>query len=239
MRRADRLFEIIQILRRGATTTAASLAQELEVSERTIYRDVQDLMASGVPIEGEAGVGYALDQFDLPPVMFDRNEIEALAFGMRIVESFGDVELAGAARRALRKIETALPDDRRPYIEGTPLFAHNMWPARTPRFEIGELRRAIREFRFADMEYTDANGATTQRRVRPLGMAFFGTSWLMMAWCELRQDFRAFRPDRIESLDIPGESFEDVAPKDLGTYVKRLRDEFGQSNCKGTKAARS
>ncbi|MDF1838104.1 MAG: YafY family protein [Planctomycetota bacterium] len=231
MRRADRLFEIIQILRRGSTTTATALAQELEVSDRTIYRDVQDLMASGVPIEGEAGVGYALEEFDLPPVMFDRDEIEALVFGMRIVESVGDRELAGAARRAVRKVEAALPDARRPYVEGTPLFAHNMWPARTPRFELGELRRAIREFRMVDLDYTDAKGATTQRRVRPLGMAFFGTSWLLMAWCELREDFRAFRPDRIESLDIPGQAFEDAPPRDLATYMAKLREEYGDSNC--------
>ncbi len=232
MRRADRLFEIIQILRRGSTTTAASLAKELEVSERTIYRDVQDLMASGVPIEGEAGVGYALEEFDLPPVMFDRDEIEALVFGMRIVESFGDTKLASAARRAVRKVEAALPDDRRPYVEGTPLFAHNMWPARTPRFELGELRLAIREFRYADLDYTDAQGATTQRRVRPLGMAFFGTSWLLMAWCELREDFRAFRPDRIQGLEIPGEIFEDAPPWDLATYEAKLREEYGGDDCK-------
>lgn len=232
MRRADRLFEIIQILRNGTTTTAASLARELEVSDRTIYRDVQDLMASGVPIEGEAGVGYVLEEFDLPPVMFDRDEIEALVFGMRIVESFGDAELAGAARRAVRKVEAALPDDRRPYVEGTPLFAHNMWPARTPRFELRELRRAIREFRYVDLDYTDAHGATTQRRVRPLGMAFFGTSWLLMAWCELREAFRAFRPDRIESLGLPGTTFVDAAPRNLATYVAQLRDENDNQDCK-------
>jgi len=231
MRRADRLFEIVQVLRGGSITTAAALAKELEVSERTIYRDVQDLMASGVPIEGEAGVGYALGAFDLPPIMFDRDEIEALVFGMRIVQSFGDPELGGAARRAVRKVEAALPDDRRPYVAGTPLFAHNMWPAQSPRIGIGELRRAIREFRCADLDYTDAKGRTTQRSIRPLGMAFFGTSWLLLAWCELREDFSAFRPDCIEDFHIPGTTFEYKPPTDLATYLDRLREEFGEGDC--------
>ncbi|QDV04896.1 HTH domain protein [Planctomycetes bacterium Poly30] len=223
MRRADRLFEIIQLLRGRSTTTAAELARELEVSERTIYRDIQDLMASGVPIEGEAGVGYALDHFDLPPLVFDRDEIEALVFGMRIVESFGDAELAASARRALRKVEAALPDHRRPYVEGTPLLAHNMRSYPPLKFDLAVLRHAIRDFRYADLDYVDADGAPTRRRVRPLGMAFFGTTWLLMGWCELREDFRSFRPDRIHGLEISSETFVDAPPRDLCTYLTTLR----------------
>lgn len=165
MRRADRLFEIVQLLRGGSTTTAAALARELEVSERTIYRDVRDLMASGVPIEGEAGIGYVLNRFDLPPIMFDRDEIEALVFGMRIVETFGDSELAVAARRALRKIDTALPDSRRPYVEGTPLLAHNMRSTPPASFDLALLRRAIRDFQYTDLDYVDAKGVRDPRCV--------------------------------------------------------------------------
>ncbi len=232
MRRADRLFQVIELLRRGGTVTAAELAQELEVSDRTVYRDIRDLMASGVPIDGEAGVGYALNGFDLPPVMFDQDEIEALAFGMRIVQTFGDSELGRAARSAISKIEAVLPDERRTYVEGTPLFAQDFRSKSSTKFDIAILRRAIRETRYVVISYTDAKGATTERRIRPLGMAFFGASWLLMAWCELRQDFRAFRPDRIERIDVRDELFEDLPPKDLGTYVARLHAECG-APCEG------
>lgn len=227
MRRADRLFQIIELLRRGRTVTARELADELEVSERTIYRDVQDLVASGVPIDGEAGVGYALRSFDLPPVMFDRDEIEALAFGMRIVESFGDSELGRAARRALRKVEAVLPDERRPFVEGTPLFAHQSPWHPKPAFDLAILRQAIRDRCYVDLAYVDARGEPTDRRVRPLAMAFFGPTWLLMSWCELRTDFRVFRPDRIRSLTVTGEVFDDDPSKDLAAYKEALRSEYG------------
>jgi predicted DNA-binding transcriptional regulator YafY len=228
MRRADRLFQIIEVLRRSSTVTAAELAVDLEVSERTIYRDVADLTASGVPIEGEAGVGYALKSFDLPPVMFDRDEIEALALGMRMVRSFGDSELEKAAARVLGKIEAVLPDDRRAYVEGTPLFAHSFRSDDSAyKFDLATLRHAIRDRRYAELDYSDAAGASTQRRVRPLGMAFFGVNWLLMAWCELREDFRAFRPDRMQGLRVLDETFEVDPPKEIATYVAKLQAEFG------------
>ena len=227
MRRADRLFQIIEILRRSSIVTATDLAAELEVSERTIYRDVQDLKASGVPVEGEAGVGYVLESFDLPPVMFDRDEIEALALGMRIVRSFGDSELGKAAARVLGKVEAVLPDDRRPFVEATPLFAHNMRADIAGGFDLAILRRAIRELRFIDLDYVDAKGESSKRRVRPLGMAFFGPTWLLMAWCELREDFRTFRPDRIADIEITGETFVNEPPRDLATYVAKLQAEYG------------
>ena len=227
MRRADRLFQIIEVLRRSSTVTAAELAVDLEVSERTIYRDVADLTASGVPIEGEAGVGYALKSFDLPPVMFDRDEIEALALGMRMVRSFGDSELEKAAARVLGKIEAVLPDDRRAYVEGTPLFAHNMRVEQSNSFDLATLRHAIRDRRYADLDYVDRTGATTQRRVRPLGMAFFGVNWLLMAWCELREDFRAFRPDRMQGLDVLDKTFGHEPAKELSTYLAKLQAEYG------------
>ena len=227
MRRADRLFQIIEILRRGTVTTARDLAGELEVSERTIYRDVQDLVSSGVPIEGEAGVGYVLTSFDLPPVMFDRDEIEALVFGMRIVESFGDSELARAARRALAKVEAVLPGERRPYVEGTPLFAHAGGAVHRPSFDLAIVRRAIRERNLVTFDYVDANGNATERTVRPLGMAFFGATWLLMAWCELREAFRVFRPDRIGTLSVDGEAFEQEEGKSLEAYLAHLAAEYG------------
>lgn len=226
MRRADRLFQLIEILRKRDLVTAAELAIELEVSVRTVYRDIQDLVGSGVPVEGEAGVGYSMREFDLPPVMLDRDEIEALSFGMRVASTFGDAELARAAKRVLAKIEVVLPDERRPYVEGTPLLAHRFWPAPPERVEIAELRRAIRERRVVDITYVDAHGAVTSRRLRPLGMAFLGTRWLLLAWCEIRADFRSFRPDRIESFAVTDETFPDDPARGLGAYMEQVDCEL-------------
>ncbi|MEZ6015145.1 MAG: YafY family protein [Planctomycetota bacterium] len=236
MRRADRLFQLIELLRRRNLVTARELASELEVSERTVYRDIQDLVASGVPVEGEAGVGYVLRSFDLPPVMFDRDEIEALAFGMRIVESFGDSELARAARRALGKIEVVLPDERRGFLAGTPLLAHASPYNGALRFDLAGLRRAIRERRLVQIDYVDASERASARRIRPLALAFFGPAWLLMAWCELRAAFRTFRPDRIEALDVLDEAFLDEPGKDLATYVAALRAEYGVGDCDADRA---
>ena len=232
MRRADRLFQLIELLRRRDLVTARELAAELEVSERTIYRDVQDLIGSGVPIEGEAGVGYVLRSFDLPPVMFDRDELEALAFGMRIVQSFGDSELARAARRVLGKVEVVLPDERRAYIEGTPLLAHASPANLALRFDLAALRHAIRDQRVIHVRYRDAEERASERRLRPLALAFFGPAWLLMAWCELRGAFRTFRPDRIEALAVTADVFPDEPGKDLATYVAALRAEYGADDCR-------
>jgi len=175
MRRADRLFEIVQTLRGRRLTTAAQLAQWLEVSERTIYRDVADLVATGVPIEGEAGVGYRIAaHFDLPPLMFTHNEIEALAIGARVVESWGGPGLARGARAALAKIAAALPRDKRTTLEAAPLFAPDF--AVDPRLAawVDPLRTAMAERRWVQVDYRDGGGAASQRRLRPLGLYFWG-----------------------------------------------------------------
>ena len=219
MRRADRLFQLIEILRRKRVTTAKQLAQTLEVSERTIYRDIRDLISSGVPIEGEAGVGYVLEAFDLPPLMFDQDEIEALAFGMRMVQTWGDSELAHAAERALGKVQAVLPEERQHLVEATPLFAPAHFGEGLVRFDIAGLRHAIRERRYVRVSYVDYHGAATERRLRPLAMVFLGQVWLLTAWCELRDDFRAFRPDRIKRLEVLEERFPDEPGKRLQDYV--------------------
>jgi predicted DNA-binding transcriptional regulator YafY len=216
MRRADRLFQIVQILRRRRLTTARHLAERLSISERTVYRDVRDLMASGVPIEGEAGVGYRLRGFDLPPLMFSREEVEALVLGARIVQSWTDPELARAAAEAIAKIETALPRDRSHLVQGTLLFA----PEEHFRVEIAidlpVLRQAVREHRRLRFDYTDAAGVVTQRRVRSLALSFYGPIWLLVGWCELREGFRTFRLDRMRDLEVlesvppePGRTLQD------------------------------
>lgn len=225
MRRADRLFQIIEILRSNDLTTARELARELEVSERTVYRDVRDLIDSGVKIEGEAGVGYILREFDLPPIMFDADEIEALAFGMRMVENWGDSELAAAARRALAKVEAVLPGDRSHLIQDTALYSVGGLDREAIPFDIAILRHAVRNRNRVTFAYTDAEGRQTSRTIRPLGMIFFGQLWLLLAWCELRRDFRAFRPDRIREPDVQADAFEEEAGKTLADYRAKVRRE--------------
>lgn len=220
---------MLEILRRQDLTTAGQLAERLEVSERTVYRDIKDLMASGVPIEGEAGMGYVLESFDLPPLMFDRDEIEALTFGMRMVQTWGDSELAAAAERALDKIEVVLPEDRQSMIASTPLFAPGVYArlygGPEVSFDIAGLRRAMRERRKITIAYIDAKDSPSERTLWPLGMTFFGQVWLMMAWCELRGAFRVFRPDRIQSLDVLESAFPEEPGKTLGDYMEQLRLE--------------
>ncbi len=222
MRRADRLFEIIQLLRRRKLVRARDLADKLEVSERTIYRDVRDLMASGVPVEGEAGIGYILREgYDLPPLMFNEQEIEALVLGARIVETWADPELAEAAANVIAKVEAMVPERLRRHMAETALLApenHFMEPMEV---DPGALRRAVRERLKVRFAYRDAEGRATERGVRPLALAFYGPVWLLAAWCELRQDFRAFRLDRMSDLEVPGETFRPERGKTIQDYLKR------------------
>jgi predicted DNA-binding transcriptional regulator YafY len=222
VRRADRLFEIIQHMRRKAPVRARDLSLALEVSERTIYRDVQDLVASGVPIEGEAGVGYVLRAgFDLPPLMFKEQEIEALVLGARIVESWADAELAEAASHVIAKIEAVIPDRLRGYMANTALLApahHYMEPI---AFDLAQLRRALRSQLKVRFRYKDYLGSETVRTVQPLSLAYFGPVWLLAAWCELRTDFRTFRLDRIDEFEVLAERFRSEPGKTLHDFLKR------------------
>lgn len=222
MRRADRLFEIIQLMRRKAPVRARDLSEALEVSERTIYRDIQDLIASGVPIEGEAGVGYVLKAgFDLPPLMFKEQEIEALVLGARIVESLPDAELAEAASNAIAKIEAVIPDRLRGYMANTALLAPPHTYMEPIRFDMARLRGALRSQLKVHFRYTDYAGRQTVRTVRPLSLAYFGPIWLLAAWCELRDDFRTFRLDRIDDFEVLQERFRVEPGKTLQEFLKR------------------
>lgn len=224
MRRADRLFRIVQRLRRGRVVTARQLAEELEVSERTVYRDIRDLAASGVPVVSEAGVGYLLKGYDLPPLMFNRDEVEALVLGARIVESWTDPELGGAARSALEKIEAVLPAGRGQMVAETALYAPSYPRAHHPAIDFASLRRAIREHRRVHFSYTDAQGAATCRSVCPLALAFFGSVWTLVAWCELRGDFRSFRPDRMAELEVYDDVFRPQPGRTLKDFVRRMEE---------------
>jgi predicted DNA-binding transcriptional regulator YafY len=226
MRRADRLFRLVQLLRRRKLTTAAHLAEELEVSERTVYRDIADLIASGVPIRGEAGVGYALDRsFDLPPLMFDADELEALVLGARIVEAWASPTLARAARQVLGKVEAVLPERLRAQLEA-PLLAPDFHVPPASLRELDTLRVAIRERRKVQLDYIDRAQSATARKVRPLGLVFWGQHWTLAAWCELRRDFRGFRLDRMQKLTLTSERFSDEPGRALPDFLARTSAEL-------------
>ena len=228
MRRADRLFEIIQLLRRKETVRARDLGEALEVSERTIYRDIRDLMASGVPIDGEAGVGYVLRAgFDLPPLMFKEAEIEALVLGARIVESWADLELAEAASDVIAKIEAVIPERLRGYMANTALLApplHFMEPIGSTSPSCGG--RCGARSRCISAIPT-CSGEATERTVRPLSLAYFGPVWVLAAWCELREDFRTFRLDRIEGFAVTRRAVPGGARRTLHDFLKREHSWLG------------
>ena len=223
MRRADRLFEIIQILRRKKATRAVDLAALLEVSERTIYRDISDMVSRGVPIEGEAGVGYILRPgFDLPPLMFNENEIEALLLGARIVQSWADPELAAAAATVMDKVAAVSPEPLRHQLDLARLWAPADHAREPITIDQAALRHAIRDQRKIRFTYQDLGGQSTERVVRPLIMAFYGPVWLLAAWCELRKGFRVFRIDRMSAFAAletrfdakPGQTAQDFLKQD-------------------------
>jgi predicted DNA-binding transcriptional regulator YafY len=224
MRRADRLFQIVQALRGGRLVTARHLAERLEVSQRTIYRDIADLQSTGVPVEGEAGYGYVMqDGFDLPPLMFTRDEIVALVAGARLVRAWGGLAMAQAAEEALIKIGAVLPEPERARAAAVGIHAFT-----TPELDhatrdlIDRLERAADQRVSMRLDYRDALGAATQRVVRPLGLSFWGKVWTLLAWCETRADFRMFRLDRIVSA-TPGARFRDEAGKRLGDFLDQER----------------
>lgn len=226
MRRADRLFQVIQLLRRRNVATAAWLARELEVSERTVYRDIRDLMHSGVPIEGEAGVGYILRRgFDLPPLMFSEAEIEAMVLGARVVTSWGDAGLAKAAAEALARVEAVLPDRLKARLTGTPLYAPGFHVPPQVVAALSEIRAAIDSRRKVRISYTDGDGAETARTLRPLGLFFWGNGWSLTAWCELRDDFRNFRLERIVTLATLAERFTDEPGRTIADYFQSVTHE--------------
>jgi predicted DNA-binding transcriptional regulator YafY len=228
VRRADRLFQIIQFIRGRRVTTAAELARALEVSERTVYRDVRDLILSGVPIEGEAGVGYMLRRgFDLPPLMFTRDEVEALVLGTRVVSSWADSGLGRAAEAALSRIAAALPDDLQSRLLESRLFAPGFHVRADVMERLGILREATSSRRKVWLAYADAENQRSERNVRPLGLSFFGATWMLTAWCELRDDFRNFRLDRVQQLDVLPEGFADEPGKTWDDYVKQMESEWG------------
>lgn len=229
MRRADRLFQIVLLLDRGRAVTARELAEALQVSERTIYRDVADLGRSGVPISGEAGVGYLMRPgYRLPPLMFDAEELAALALGSRMVRSWADPALGRAAERALVRIESVLPQALRQDPARDALLVPGFHVPEAMRAPMAALRASIAAHRKVRLTYTRADGLASQRVIHPLGLVFWGETWTLGAWCELRGGFRSFRLDRIAGLTPLDEAFDGTGM--LVRYLASVQQEDGQDS---------
>ncbi len=222
MRRADRLFHIVQLIRGRRLTTAAFLAERLEVSERTVYRDVADLQHQGVPIDGEAGVGYRLGAgFELPPLMFSAGEARALVAATRLAQAWLDPVLARDAEQALGKILSILPRQTRAAAESLALYAPTFSVEPAIQQTLQTLREAVQLRRKLVMDYRDVAGQSSQRSVRPLGCFFWGKVWTLAAWCETRHAFRSFRLDRMDGLQVQDAVFRDEAGKTLADFLRQ------------------
>ncbi|MDT9000165.1 YafY family protein [Paucibacter sp. APW11] len=216
MRRADRLFQIVQLIRGRRLSTADFLSTRLEVSPRTIYRDIAALQQQGVPIDGEAGVGYRMRAgFDLPPLMFSKEEAQALVAVVRLAQPQIDTELAQQADEALSKILAVLPGVARAAAESLALYAPLQGLDPLTRERLGQLRLATESRRKLRVQYQDQKGSASERVLRPLGCFFWGPVWTFAAWCEKREDFRNFRVDRIQQLEVLNERFRDEPGKTL------------------------
>jgi predicted DNA-binding transcriptional regulator YafY len=241
MRRADRLLQIIHVLRRArGPVTAQRIADELEVTPRTVYRDIASLVAGRVPIRGEAGIGYVLGEgYDLPPLMFTADELEALILGARLVEVQGDTELAAAARDAVTKIGAVVPRSLRPVLLEAPLIAPEYHEPAQDQINTGDLRRAVRDGFKLHLDYADEHGTPTSRTVWPIALGYLDHKRILIAHCELRDDFRHFRTDRIAGLAILDERIParrealyskwwELAVAEQETYI--ARKQAGQVN---------
>lgn len=223
-RRADRLFQIIQMLRGRRLCTAAQLAQRLEVSERTIYRDIRDLTLSGVPVEGEAGVGYRLHaEFDAPPLMFSPQEMEAMVAGIRLLSAWGGDRLAHAAQSAQEKLVAALPAERRATALASRIFAPGFGHPERVRALFDIVHDAMSRQRLLALDYIDAHERPTRRQVQPLGLFFWGGVWLLAAWCELRHDYRSFRLDRCQAVTALEQGFSEQADRSLAGFLRAVQ----------------
>jgi predicted DNA-binding transcriptional regulator YafY len=219
MRRADRLLDLVARLKAKPLTRAHDLAEAMETSVRTIYRDIAALQAHGLPIEGQPGVGYMLrGEITLPPLVFNHDQLEALALGLAYVERVGDPDLAMAAREARAKVDAAWVGQPTPPPSKRRLRAWQPSELRAPAFA-SLLRAALRARTMVTFAYRDAQQALTQRRVRPLALTVFSNGWLLISWCPDRADFRVFRLDRMKHVSFANTNFADEPGRDLEAYL--------------------
>lgn len=224
MRKAERLFQLVTLLKgRRLAITAKTLSETLEVSERTIYRDIQALILSGVPIEGEAGIGYLLpSHFELPPLMFSVDELMALMLGSKMVQAWSDKTLAKSASSAFEKIEAIIPEH---------LQQNQPMPFIVPDFHIDKtysnysaiIRQAIQQFNVLEISYIDAKQDNTVRKIEPLSLVFWGGTWTIIAFCKLRNHYREFRIDRIQTLNVTQALFTTSDSKNITHYLAQVK----------------
>jgi predicted DNA-binding transcriptional regulator YafY len=186
------------------------MADEVEVSLRTLYRDIADLITDGVPIRGEAGIGYVLGEgYDVPPLMFNADELEAIMLGLRWVSRRGDSDLSRAAQDTSAKIGAVLPQALKPLLFDSGLLAPPVYTKLTDNVDVSSLRQAVREQRKVELVYRDETGKDSERVIWPIGIAYFDAQRLVIAWCELRQDFRSFRTDRMMKATVSHEKYQE------------------------------
>lgn len=231
MNRTLRLFQMMQTLRRlSPPITAAALAQEMQMSPRTIYRDIDALRSLGAVIDGEAGFGYTLiEDAALPPLGFEDDELEALVLGLRDVAVVADPALAKAARSALAKIKARVPPRQAHRLQHAVLSAHRFQAPLPITIDVAALRAATWDEVAVSFQYTDAKGAETERKVLPLGLVYLDHSNVLMAWCELRRDYRTFRLDRMRELIRSNDSFRPRRVPMLREHLERIQEHMTQS----------
>ena len=223
-RRADRLFQIVQILRGRRLTTAAHLADRLSVSERTVYRDIRDLSLSGVPVEGEAGSGYRLmSGFDLPPLMLTNKESEALMVAIRLLKTWGGDSLSRELESAQEKVLAILPEESRRKAEQTRIYAPDIALQPHSRSDFDVIHQAISAQCVLALHYRDEAGHLTWLDIQPLGLFFWGEHWLLAAWCERRDDYRCFRLDRCLNITLTPRRFSESAERSLADFLRKVK----------------
>lgn len=223
MNRAERLLQLLQILRRHRRpVTGDTIARELEVSLRTVYRDIATLTADQVPIRGEAGVGYVLGEgFDLPPLMFTPDELEAVMLGLRWVARRGDQQLSRAAQDTVAKIGAVLPEKLKPFLFDAGLMLPPHQTLVEDSVDVARLRNAIREGRKVHLHYRAEDGRSSERIIWPIAVAYYDAQRLIIAWCELRQAFRSFRTDRMNHAEVLADKY----PERRKVLLKRLQEQ--------------
>jgi predicted DNA-binding transcriptional regulator YafY len=227
MRRADRLFRIIQILRRRRTpVTAGDIAEELETSLRTVYRDIAQLLADRVPIRGEAGIGYVLEQgFDMPPLMLTPDEIEAAILGAQWVTGRADAALSRAASDLIAKIGAVIPEHLRPLVVDPALTSPNWYPVQPDSVDMGRMRAAIHTQTKVAVQYRNEKEEGTSRVIWPIAVSYFETVRVIVAWCELRQNFRNFRTDRVLEAHFLADRYPTPRVRLLAAWKKQMKKE--------------
>ncbi|MCF2859770.1 YafY family transcriptional regulator [Pseudoalteromonas sp. SMS1] len=224
MHKSERLFQLVNLLKgRKVAVTAKQLAERLNVSERTIYRDIQNLQTSGVPVEGEAGIGYLISDCDLPPMMFSSQELQALLIGSRMLEAWTDPEQAKHAQSAIAKIEAVLPTRLKQLNDSLPYYALGFSHDETCQAHNKALREAIEAKNHLLMTYQDAKQEISERTIEPLGLVYWGGKWTVIAFCLLRSAYREFRLDRVVSLTALDSHFEHGTEKNLAHYIELVK----------------